>query len=93
MHQVDNAVVIPQEAIQDLLGTRYVYVVRPNNELERRDVVPGSRVGSFWVIDQGLKFGERVVVEGLQNCRPNLAVTPLTKPSAAPDTAALTSAS
>jgi membrane fusion protein (multidrug efflux system) len=93
MQQVDNAVVIPQEAIQDLLGTRYVYVVRTDNMVERRDVVPGSRVGSYWVIDQGLGFGDRVVVEGVQNCRPNLAVTPLTKPNAAPSPEGLAPAS
>lgn len=92
MQQADNAVVIPQEAIQDLLGTRFVYVVRADNVVERRDVVPGNRVGSYWVIDQGLGFGDRVVVEGVQNCRPNLAVTPLTKPSAAPAPEALAAA-
>jgi membrane fusion protein (multidrug efflux system) len=84
MQQVDNAVVIPQEAIQDLLGTRFVYIVRADNVVERRDVVPGSRVGALWVIDEGLGFGDRVVVEGVQNVRPNTTVVPMTKPLLAP---------
>lgn len=78
--QTDNAIIIPQEAIQDLLGSRYVYVVGDDNIAKRRDVVPGARIGTMWVIDKGLNPGERVVIEGLQKIRPDSPVTPTTVP-------------
>ncbi len=78
--QTDNAIIIPQEAIQDLLGSRYVYVVGDDNIAKRRDVVPGARIGTMWVIDKGLNPGERVVIEGLQKIRPDTPVTPTTVP-------------
>lgn len=78
--QTDNAIIIPQEAIQDLLGSRYVYVVGDDNIAKRRDVEPGARIGTMWVIDKGLNPGERVVIEGLQKIRPDSPVTPTTVP-------------
>lgn len=83
--QTDNAIIIPQEAIQDLLGSRYVYVVGDDNIAKRRDVVPGARVGTMWVIDKGLNPGERVVIEGLQKVRPDIPVTPTTVPMPDPN--------
>lgn len=83
--QTNDAIIIPQEAIQDLLGSRYVYVVGDDNVAKRRDVVPGARVGTMWVIDKGLNPGERVVVEGLQKVRPDIPVTPTTVPMPDPN--------
>ena len=63
-----NALVIAQRAVLDLQGTYQVFVVN-GDKVEARDVVPGARTGSDWVIAKGLSPGESVVVEGLQKIR------------------------
>ena len=68
-----NALVIPQRAVLDLQGTFQVYVVQ-GDKVSVRDVTPGSRTGSDWVIEKGLQPGETVVVEGLQKIRDGATV-------------------
>lgn len=53
-----------------------VFVVGPENKVLARSVVPGERVGDRWIISQGLKPGDRVIVEGALKVRPGMAVTP-----------------
>jgi multidrug efflux pump subunit AcrA (membrane-fusion protein) len=50
--------------------------VTPENKVDIRPVKVGERTGSFWIIDQGLKPGERVVVEGLQKVKAGMTVEP-----------------
>jgi len=59
-----GALVIPQRAVQDVQGVQQVAVVRPDETVDLRTVKTDERVGSLWVITEGLKAGERVVVEG-----------------------------
>jgi RND family efflux transporter MFP subunit len=69
-----GALLVPQRAVQDLQGTFQVGVVGPDNTVEIRSVKVGPRVGSLWVINEGLKPGERVIVAGLQNVRAGAVV-------------------
>ena len=69
-----GAVLIPQRAVQELQATFNVAVVGAGDKVEIRPVKPGPRVGSLWVIEEGLNPGERVVVEGLQKVRPGMTV-------------------
>lgn len=78
-----NALLVPQRAVQELQGTRSVYVVGPDNKVQVRSVVASNRVGELWVIDQGLKPGDRVVVEGLQKIAPGATVIPKPLPASA----------
>jgi membrane fusion protein (multidrug efflux system) len=71
-----NALLVPQRAVQDVQGVRQVAVVGANDAIDLRTVQPGPRVGSLWIIDQGLKPGERVVVEGVDKVRPGAKVKP-----------------
>ncbi len=59
-----NALMIPQRAVQDVQGVHQVAVVRPDETVDMRAVKVDARVGALWIIAQGLKPGERVVVEG-----------------------------
>lgn len=62
-----NAIAVPQQAVQrDVGGQAQVYVVGAEEKAELRNVSAGRAIGDRWVIDQGLKIGERVVVEGFQ---------------------------
>jgi membrane fusion protein (multidrug efflux system) len=71
-----NALLIPQRAVQEIQGLQSVFVVSPDNKVLVRSVVPGERVGDRWVIDQGLKPGDRVIVEGTMKVRPGMPVSP-----------------
>jgi RND family efflux transporter MFP subunit len=69
-----GALLVPQRAVQDLQGQFQVGVVGPDNTVEIRSVKVGPRVGTLWVITEGLKLGERVIVAGLQNVRAGAVV-------------------
>ena len=69
-----GALLVPQRAVIELQGSYRIAVVGDDGKVDVRAVEPGARVGSLWVIDKGLKRGEKVVVAGLQYVRPGLAV-------------------
>src|SRR6201994_1723122 len=82
-----GALLIPQRAVQELQGKNFVWVVDDANKVSQRGVTVGQRVGSDWVIEEGLKPGERIVVEGLQKVREGAPVQPLSAPPASEHTA------
>jgi membrane fusion protein (multidrug efflux system) len=71
-----NAILVPQRAVTEMQGSYQVAVVTPENKVDIRPVKVGHRSGSLWIIDQGLKPGERVVVEGLQKVKAGMTVDP-----------------
>jgi membrane fusion protein (multidrug efflux system) len=71
-----GALLVPQRAVTELQGRYQVAVVGPDNKVDLRWVKVGERDGSLWVIDEGLKPGERVIVEGIQKAKAGLPVTP-----------------
>ena len=52
--------------MRDPKGVAYVYVVTPENKVERRDIVANRTSGTYWIVESGLKQGEKVIIEGLQ---------------------------
>jgi len=71
-----NAIVVPQRAVNELQGGYQVAVVDTRNKVEFRSVKVGDRTGTDWIIEEGLKPGERVIVEGLQKVRSGAVVDP-----------------
>jgi len=71
-----GALMVPQRAVIDTQGTYTVPVVDPNNTVRFARVTVGNRVGSNWIIEDGLKPGERVVTDGLFQIRPGALVNP-----------------
>jgi membrane fusion protein, multidrug efflux system len=65
-----GAILVPQRAVSEMQGIYNVAVVGGDDVVEMRMVTPAQRIGNLWVVDAGLKAGERVVVEGLQKVRP-----------------------
>jgi membrane fusion protein (multidrug efflux system) len=59
-----GALLVPQRAVQDVQGVNQIAVVRPDDTIDVRKVKVDARVGPLWIIAEGLKPGERVVVEG-----------------------------
>jgi membrane fusion protein, multidrug efflux system len=72
-----NALLVPQRAVVDQQGLYLVAVVKPDDTVDLRPVKVGERIGSQWIISEGLKPGERVVVEGVEKVRPGEKVKPV----------------
>lgn len=83
-----NAIVIPQRAVQELQGTYNVFVVGSDSVAKVRAIKPANRVGSDWVVSEGLEPADRIVVEGLQKVRDGAKVRPTASKAPAPDSAA-----
>ncbi|MCA9779774.1 MAG: efflux RND transporter periplasmic adaptor subunit, partial [Candidatus Eremiobacteraeota bacterium] len=75
-HEVEDAIVIPQAAVFANQSLQSVYVVGNDQTVEPRKVELGDRVGDQFVVRDGLKVGETIVVGGLQKVRPGSKVTP-----------------
>ena len=71
-----GALLVPQRAVTEVQGSFQLAVVRVDNHVEIRTVKAGDRFGSLWVIDEGLKPGERIVVEGIQKVKQGMTVIP-----------------
>src|SRR5437773_2929347 len=70
------ALLIPQRAVQDVQGIHQVAVVRADDTVDIRKIKVDVRVGSLWMVTEGLKPGERVVVEGGDRVRAGQKVRP-----------------
>jgi membrane fusion protein (multidrug efflux system) len=77
----EGALLVPQRAVSELQGNYQVAVVDSDNKVSIVTVKVAERTGSMWIIENGLKPGERVVAEGVQKVRPGAQVNP--KPYAA----------
>ncbi|BAL82447.1 putative acriflavine resistance protein A [Selenomonas ruminantium subsp. lactilytica TAM6421] len=64
---IPNAILVPQRAVQQLLGKSFVMVVNGDGKSEARTVQLGEKIGSYYVIKDGLTAADMVVVEGLSN--------------------------
>jgi RND family efflux transporter MFP subunit len=64
-----GALLVPQKAVMELQGSQQVAVVTNEDTVSMRPVTVGETVGNLWIVTDGLKPGERVVVEGLQKVR------------------------
>jgi membrane fusion protein (multidrug efflux system) len=71
-----NAMLVPQRSVTETQGSYLVAVVDPNNTVRFSPVRVGDRLGSKWLIEEGLKPGERVVTDGLFKIRPGAPVNP-----------------
>jgi RND family efflux transporter MFP subunit len=73
--QKKGAMVVPQEAVNELQGNFQVAVVDQNNKVSIHPVKMGERIGAMWEVTEGLKPGDKVVVQGLQKAREGSTVT------------------
>jgi membrane fusion protein (multidrug efflux system) len=73
----EGALLIPQRAVIELQGSYQVAVVGNDNKVSIRPVKVGDRVENMWIVTEGLKAGERVVVEGVMKLRDGAPVKPV----------------
>lgn len=71
----ENVIKVDQRAtMRRTTGDPYVYVVNAENKVESRDIKVGGTEGTNWIVNSGLKAGDKVIVEGLQRVRPGALV-------------------
>ncbi|HMP84363.1 MAG TPA: efflux RND transporter periplasmic adaptor subunit, partial [Verrucomicrobiota bacterium] len=73
-----DSILVPERAVSELQGKNFVWVISPDNKASQRPVTVGRQFGGRLLITDGLKPGERIVVEGLQKVRDGSPVTPMT---------------
>ena len=73
---VERAIIVPQAAVLQNEGGRFVWVVAPDGRAAQRSIKAGSWVGKDWVVLDGLKGGDSVIVDNLARLRPGAAVAP-----------------
>ena len=69
-----GATLVPQRAVQELLGKTFVTVVTSDGKAETRPVKFGPRVGQFWIAEEGVTEADTIVVEGFQKAQPGAAL-------------------
>lgn len=72
----EDVILVPQRAVQQNQSMQMVYALTAQNKVEARPVKTGERVGNDWIVEQGLRPGDRVIVEGLLSVRPGATVRP-----------------
>ena len=72
----ENAILVPQRAVQELQGAKTVMVVDAQNKVQLRTIKVGEKSDNFLIVLDGLTVGERVIVEGMQKARPGSEVKP-----------------
>lgn len=73
---IKNAILVPQRCVMELQGQHSVYVVNDSNVIESRQVTTGPTIEDYWLIEEGLKANEKVVIDALQKVRPDMKIVP-----------------
>ncbi len=76
---LENGILVPQRCVMELQGIHSVYVVNDENKIESREIKIGPTINEFWLVESGLKAGEKIVYEGLQKVRSGMTVEPINR--------------
>jgi len=75
-NQVQNALLVPQKAVSEIQDKNFVYVVEKDNRVRMRSFVPQQRVNDFYLVASGLKAGDKIIYEGIQNIKDGSLIAP-----------------
>ncbi|MDX2136386.1 MAG: efflux RND transporter periplasmic adaptor subunit [Saprospiraceae bacterium] len=78
--ELKDAIVVPQQAVNQMQEVYMVYVLNENNTISPRQVKMGPRIGANWVVTEGLRDGERVAVLGSTSIKPDVTIYPVVMP-------------
>ncbi|WP_461094055.1 efflux RND transporter periplasmic adaptor subunit [Spirosoma gilvum] len=73
---LDTAILIPQKSTYQIQGKLFVYVLGPSNKVKSQEVKVSASTGQFYVVSQGVKAGQQIVVDGVASLREDLQITP-----------------
>ncbi len=72
-----NVVLVPQSAVRELQGLYQALVVGPNDTVEVRGIEVSTRIGNHWLVEKGLKPGDRLLLAGMQRLKPGMKIHPV----------------
>jgi membrane fusion protein, multidrug efflux system len=75
--QFNNAILIPQQSVNQLQNIFQVYLLTDSNKLKPTLIKVGSRIGSNWIVNEGLKEGDKIVIVGSNFLNPSMVVKPV----------------
>jgi len=76
MQVIKGALLVPQRCIMELQGQYSVYAVNDSNKVEARQIVTGQRIDDYWVVSEGLKPNDRIVIDALQKVQSGMVISP-----------------
>lgn len=76
IREVKDAVLIPQKCARELQGQYSVFLVNAENKLETRQIIIGEKVGEFFIVNQGLQGGDKIILEGVQKAKADMEIIP-----------------
>ncbi|HWB24723.1 MAG TPA: efflux RND transporter periplasmic adaptor subunit [Chitinophagaceae bacterium] len=72
----DNVILVPQKSVFEIQDKNYVFLVDKNNKVSMRSFTPKARIDKYYIIQSGLKPGDEIVYEGVQNLRDGGRIKP-----------------
>ena len=76
IRQANDAILIPQKCAKELQGQYSVFLVNAENKLEAKKIIIGEKFGEFYLIKEGLKKGDKIILEGIQKARSDMEIIP-----------------
>ena len=76
IRQANDAVLIPQKCAKELQGQYSVFLVNAENKLEATKIEIGEKYGEFYLVQEGLKKGDKIILEGIQKARSEMEIVP-----------------
>jgi membrane fusion protein (multidrug efflux system) len=73
---LNDAIMIPQKAVFEIQDKNFVFVVDSSNQVRMRNFIPKTRFSHYYIVESGLKSGESIVFEGIQEIRDGMRIIP-----------------
>lgn len=73
---LNDAIMVPQKAVFEIQDKNYVFVVDSTNQVKMRNFVPKTRFSYYYIVESGLKPGDKIVYEGIQEVRDGMLINP-----------------
>ena len=81
---VSNTIKVPQAAVTEIQDKKFVYIVGAKNKVKSTEItVEEQNDGTYYYVTSGLKAGDRIVIEGVQNLKNDMEIKPITPQQAA----------
>jgi len=76
MKEEKGALLIPQRCVMEMQGLFSVLFVNDSNKVETRRIITSAKLDDYYLVKEGLKVGEKIVIDGLQKVRPGMVISP-----------------
>lgn len=73
---IEGAIMVPQKAVFEIQDKNFVFVVDEHNQVRMRNFIPLTRFAHYYIVESGLKPGDRIVYEGIQEVRDGMQIVP-----------------